>query len=47
MIDTARAMDTGPADGASAHPDDRSMRILEWLPSGIALVAAVALALVR
>ena len=50
MIETARVIETSQSDVASADPDtadDRSMRILEWILSGIALVVAVALALLR
>jgi hypothetical protein len=50
MIETARVIETTHSDLASADPDtldDRSMRILEWILSGVALVVAVALALLR
>jgi hypothetical protein len=50
MIEPARMIETAPPDGASDPldaPDDRSMRIVEWVLSGIALLAALALALVR
>ena len=49
MIETAR-IDTSPSDRTSADPEtaeDPSMRILEWILSGIALLVALALALVR
>ena len=50
MIETAGIVETAPSDSASPGPDaldDRSMRILEWALSGIALVVALALALLR
>jgi hypothetical protein len=50
MIETARSIETPASDVASEVPDaldDRSMRIVEWVLSGIALLAALALALVR
>jgi len=50
MIETARTIETAPHDAASElsdAPDDRSMRIVEWVVSGIALLAALALALLR
>jgi hypothetical protein len=50
MIETARMIETSRSDLTSTDPDtpdDRSMRILEWLLSAIALLAALALALVR
>ena len=50
MIETTRVIETAPPElpssEAEAH-DDRSMRILEWSLSGIALLAALALALLR
>jgi len=50
MIETARMIETAPPDAASEvadAPDDRSMRVVEWVVSGIALLAALALALLR
>lgn len=50
MIETARTIETAPPDATSEvanAPDDRSMRIVEWVVSGIALLAALALALLR
>jgi hypothetical protein len=50
MIETARMIETAPPDVASEvpdAPDDRSMRVVEWVVSGIALLAGLALALLR
>jgi|tagenome__1003787_1003787.scaffolds.fasta_scaffold14420410_1 hypothetical protein len=50
MIEAARRIETTHQDVASTPPealDDRSMRILEWALSAVALIAALALALLR
>jgi hypothetical protein len=49
MIETARLMETAPdvARDARDTVDDRSMRIVEWVLAGIALLTALALALLR
>ena len=49
MIETARLIETA-TDAAREAPDmldDRSMRIVEWVLAGIALLTALALALLR
>jgi hypothetical protein len=49
MIETARPIETAPdaAREAADTLDDRSMRIVEWVLAGIALLIALALALLR